>query len=133
MDPFALLAIVLLAVVGSWLLLIAVLWINRPTRALIGPALRLIPDLVRCVRTLLADPTTPRSARLALAGLLVYLGSPIDLVPDFLPVIGAIDDVLLTAIVLRWIVRRLGRDRIRAAWTGDPAGLALLERLVDRA
>ncbi len=133
MDPLPAIFIVLLAVVASWLLLIAVLWINRPTRALIGPALRLIPDLVRCVRSLLADPTTPRSARFALAGLLVYLGSPIDLVPDFLPVIGAIDDVLLTAIVLRWVVRRLGRDRIRAAWTGDLAGLALLERLVDRA
>jgi uncharacterized membrane protein YkvA (DUF1232 family) len=132
MDPVSAIAIVLLGVVASWLLLIVVLWINRPTRALIGPALRLIPDLVRCVRSLLADPTTPRSARFALAGLLAYLGSPIDLVPDFLPVIGAIDDVVLTAIVLRWIVKRIGRDRIRAAWTGDPAGLALLERLVDR-
>jgi uncharacterized membrane protein YkvA (DUF1232 family) len=131
-DAIALIALVLLGVVASWLLLIAVLWINRPTRALVGPALRLIPDLVVCVRSLLTDPTTPRSARFALAGLLVYLGSPIDLVPDFLPVIGAIDDVVLTAIVLRWIVGRLGRDRIRAAWTGDPAGLALLERLVDR-
>ncbi len=127
-----LIVIVLLGVVASWLLLIAVLWINRPTRALIGPALRLIPDLVRCVRSLLADPATPRSARFALAGLLAYLASPIDLVPDFLPVIGAIDDLVLTAIVLRWVIRRLGRERIRAAWTGDPAGLALLERLVDR-
>ena len=133
MEPLPALLIVLLAVVASWLLLIAVLWINRPTRALIGPALRLIPDLVRCVRSLLADPATPRSARFALAGLLVYLASPIDLVPDIMPVIGAFDDVVLAAIVLRWIVRRLGRDRIRAAWTGDPAGLALLERLVDRA
>ena len=132
MDPLAAVAIVLLGVIASWLLLIAVLWINRPTRALIGPALHLIPDLVRCVRSLLADPTTPRGARIALAGLLVYLASPIDLVPDFLPVIGAIDDVVLTAIVLRWIIRRLGRERIRAAWTGDPVGLALLERLVDR-
>jgi uncharacterized membrane protein YkvA (DUF1232 family) len=131
-DSLPAIIIVLLGVVASWLLLIAVLWINRPTRALIGPALHLIPDLVRCVRSLLADPTTPRSARIALAGLLVYLASPIDLVPDFLPVIGAIDDVVLTAIVLRWIIRRLGRERIRAAWTGDPAGLALLERLVDR-
>jgi uncharacterized membrane protein YkvA (DUF1232 family) len=132
MNTVPLIAIVVLGVVGSWLLLIGVLWINRPTRALIGPSLRLIPDLVRCVRSLLADPTTPRSVRLALAGLLGYLASPIDLVPDFLPVIGAIDDVLLTAIVFRWIIRRLGRERIRAAWTGDPAGLALLERLVDR-
>jgi uncharacterized membrane protein YkvA (DUF1232 family) len=133
MDALPLIAIVLGGVVASWVLLLAVLWINRPTRALIGPALHLIPDLVRCVRSLLADPMTPRSARFALAGLLVYLASPIDLVPDFLPVIGAIDDVVLTAIVLRWIIRRLGRERIRAAWTGDPAGLVLLEKLVDRA
>jgi uncharacterized membrane protein YkvA (DUF1232 family) len=117
------------AAVG-WLLLVGFLWLHRPSRALAGPALRLIPDLVRLVRGLLADGSTPRSVRLALVGLLAYLVSPIDLIPDFVPIIGSADDLIVTAVVLRWAGRRVGLDQLRAKWTGDPAGFDVLRRLL---
>ena len=60
------------------------------------------------------DPRTPRSSKDALGGLAVWLASPIDLIPEFLPVIGPLDDIVLTAIVLRWVGRRVGVDALRA-------------------
>ena len=114
----------------GWLLLVAFLWLHRPSRELAGTALRLIPDLVRLVRGLLADSGTPTSIRVALTGLLLYLLSPIDLIPDFVPVIGSADDLIVAAVVLRWVGRRVGLDGLRARWTGDPAGFELLRRLL---
>jgi uncharacterized membrane protein YkvA (DUF1232 family) len=121
-------AIALLAV--GWLILVAVLWMHRPSRELAGPALRLVPDLVRLVRGLVADRETPIGVRVALVGLLVYLVSPVDLIPDVLPGIGSLDDVVVTALVLRWAGRRMGIDDLRARWTGDPAGFDVLLRLL---
>jgi uncharacterized membrane protein YkvA (DUF1232 family) len=128
---------VIQAIVGAfvvvaigWLLLVAFVLLHRPSRDLAGPALRLIPDLVRLVRSLLADPGTPTNVRLALAGLLVYLLSPLDLIPDVVPVIGAVDDLIISVVVLRWVGRRVGLDDLRARWTGDPAGFEVLRRLL---
>ena len=128
---------VIQAIVGAfvvvaigWLLLVAFVLLHRPSRVLAGPALRLIPDLVRLVRSLLADPGTPTNVRLALAGLLVYLLSPLDLIPDVVPVIGAVDDLIISVVVLRWVGRRVGLDDLRARWTGDPAGFEVLRRLL---
>jgi uncharacterized membrane protein YkvA (DUF1232 family) len=119
----------LVAAIG-WLLLVGFLWLHRPSRALAGTALRLIPDLVRLVRGLLDDRGTPLSVRLALVVLLAYLISPIDLIPDFVPVIGSVDDLIIAAVVLRWAGRRVGLDGLRAKWTGDPAGFEVLRRLL---
>ncbi len=119
----------LVAAIG-WALLVGFLWLHRPSRAVAGAALRLIPDLVRLVRGLLADGRTPMRVRLAMIGLLAYLISPIDLIPDFVPVIGSADDVIIAAVVLRWAGRRVGLDRLRATWTGDPAGLEVLRQLL---
>jgi uncharacterized membrane protein YkvA (DUF1232 family) len=130
MDLMTALVAALVAVALGWLLLVGFLWLHRPSRAIAGPALRLIPDLVRLVRRLLADPGTPTSVRIALAGLLAYLLSPVDLIPDFVPVIGAADDVIIAAVVLRWAGRRVGLDDLRTKWSGDPAGFDLLRRLL---
>jgi uncharacterized membrane protein YkvA (DUF1232 family) len=125
-------AIVVALAVGAvgWLVLVGFLWLHRPSRDVAGLALRLIPDLVRLVRRLLADSGTPTSVRLALLGLLAYLLSPIDLIPDFVPVIGSADDLIIAAAVLRWVGRRVGLDDLRAKWTGDPAGFEVLRRLL---
>jgi uncharacterized membrane protein YkvA (DUF1232 family) len=123
------LVVLLVVLVASWLLLIAVLWLHRPSRELVGPALRLVPDLVRLVRSLLADPGTPRPVRVALVGLLAYLVMPLDLIPDFLPGIGSLDDVIIVAVVLRWTARRIGAAGLRSHWSGSDAGFALLCRL----
>lgn len=121
-------AIVVLAV--GWLLLLGFLWLHRPSRELVGPALRLIPDLIRLVRALLADRSTPPRVRVALVGLIAYLLSPLDLIPDMVPVLGAADDLIVTAIVLRWAGRRMGIDDLRDKWTGDPEGFEVLRRLL---
>jgi hypothetical protein len=65
--------VVVLATAAAWLLLAVVLWLHRPSRELAGPAMRLVPDLVRLVRALLSDAATPRSGKVALGALLLYL------------------------------------------------------------
>lgn len=92
-------------------------------------ALRLLPDVLRLVRRLAADPAVPRSVRVRLVLLLAYLASPVDLVPDVVPVIGLADDVVLVALVLRSVVRRAGPDALARHWPGTPGGLLLVHRL----
>jgi uncharacterized membrane protein YkvA (DUF1232 family) len=86
-------------------------------------------DCVVLVRRLLRDPRVPRARKLSLGLLVVYLASPIDLIPDFLPVIGQLDDALLAGLVLRGLVRGAGTPLLREHWPGGPEGLDLLLRL----
>ncbi|MDQ2941595.1 MAG: DUF1232 domain-containing protein [Chloroflexota bacterium] len=118
------------SLVAVWLVAVLVVWLHRPSRELALPALRLLPDILRLVRRLLADPGTTRGQRAALMGLLVWIASPIDLVPEFLPVIGPLDDLVVTALVLRWVARRVGRHRLRELWPGPSESFSLLERLL---
>lgn len=92
-------------------------------------ALRLLPDVVRLVRRLAADPTLPRGVRVRLVLLLAYLASPVDLVPDVVPLIGYADDAVVVALVLRSVVRRAGGDVVRRHWPGTDDGLAVVLRL----
>jgi uncharacterized membrane protein YkvA (DUF1232 family) len=93
---------------------------------------RFMPDCVVLVRRLLGDPRVPRRSRLALWALLAYLVSPIDLVPDFVPVAGHLDDALLLALVLRHLVRAAGPELVRAHWPGPKASLAVVLRAAQR-
>src|SRR3712207_9291308 len=97
-----------------------------------GAALRLLPDLVRLVRRLAADRSLPRGVRVRLWLLLAYLLSPIDLVPDVVPVLGYADDVVVVALALRAVVRAAGAPALMRAWPGSPAGLAVVQRLAGR-
>jgi uncharacterized membrane protein YkvA (DUF1232 family) len=123
----------LLAVVGGVLLLWAValllLWRARPEDLTVREALRLLPDLVRLVRRLAADRSLPSGVRVRLWLLLAYLLSPVDLVPDVIPVLGYADDVVVVALALRSVVRRAGGDALARAWPGGAAGLVVVERL----
>jgi uncharacterized membrane protein YkvA (DUF1232 family) len=96
-------------------------------------ALRLLPDLLRLLRSLMADPDVPRRARVWLAPLLAYLLMPFDLVPDMIPVIGYADDVVVVALVLRAVVRAAGPDALARHWSGTPQGLAVIARLAGLA
>lgn len=119
---------------ATWLLLLMLLLVTRPDRATLRETARLLPDIIRLVRRLAGDDTIPRSARLPIWLLIAYLAVPIDLVPDFLPVIGYADDAILTALVLRCLIRRVGPARVWQHWPGSPAGLAGLQpalRLAD--
>jgi uncharacterized membrane protein YkvA (DUF1232 family) len=94
---------------------------------------RFIPDCLVLVRRLLADPAVPRSSKLLLGGLVAYLASPIDLVPDFVPVAGQLDDALVVALVLRAVLRRSGAQKLREHWPGPERSLAVLLRLTGSA
>ena len=119
---------VLLAVmlmVGTWALLALVA--RRLPPGLLRDLASFVPDCVTTVGRLRRDPRVPRRAKVvvALAGL--WLLSPIDLVPEFLPVIGPLDDVLVVALALRYAARQVPREVLVAAWPGEPR---LLERLL---
>jgi uncharacterized membrane protein YkvA (DUF1232 family) len=112
-----------------WLLLIAVLWATRPDEMRLRELLRLLPDVLRLVRRLAGDSTLPRGIRVRLWLLLGYLALPIDLVPDFIPVLGYADDAIVVALVLRSVVHRAGSDAVARHWPGTPQGLDALRRL----
>lgn len=106
-----------------WAVAVVALWAVAPGQATLGAAARLVPDLVRLVRRLAADPTLPRGVRVRLWLLLGYLVSPIDLVPDFVPVLGWADDLVLVALVLRSVLRAAGPDAVTRHWPGTDDGL----------
>jgi uncharacterized membrane protein YkvA (DUF1232 family) len=108
---------------------VAVLWLTRPGDYDLKDALRLLPDLLRLVKRLAADPATPRGARIRLALLLGYLALPFDLIPDFIPVLGYADDAIVVALVLRSTTRSAGPDALAKHWPGTPEGLAALNRM----
>jgi uncharacterized protein (TIGR03382 family) len=113
-----------------WAALIALLWIFRPRDVGLGELLRIIPDLLRLVRNLLSDGAVPWRAKAALVVLLIWLISPIDLIPEFIPVLGPLDDVVVAVLVLRYVRRTVGLERLRERWPGTPDGFALLSRII---
>jgi uncharacterized membrane protein YkvA (DUF1232 family) len=118
------------ALVVCWLLLIAALLRgNRRHGGNMAEAFRLLPDLVRLLRRVAVDRSLPVGVRVRIWGLLVYLAWPIDLVPDIIPVLGYADDAIITIIVLRGVVRRIGLDRLRRHWPGTEAGFHGLAQL----
>ena len=86
-----------------------------------------LPACVTMVRRLRTDPAVPRRAKVAVAIAGLWVLSPIDLIPEFLPVIGPLDDVVVVALALRYAARRVPRETLFAAWPGEPG---LLERLI---
>jgi len=130
LRPLIGLAAGLLAV---WALLIAVLWVARPRDARLGELVRIVPDVVRLVRGLVTDSSVPGAARLALVGLLLWLLNPIDLIPEFIPVLGPLDDVIVAILVLRYVRRRVGDGELRRRWPGTQDGYDLLTAVLGRA
>jgi uncharacterized membrane protein YkvA (DUF1232 family) len=114
-----------------WLAVIAVLWSIKGRFDLAGlrEALRMLPDLLRLLKRLAADPTLPRGVRIRLWLLLAYLITPIDLVPDFIPITGYADDAIIVALALRSVISHAGPEAIQNHWPGTPDGLATIMRL----
>jgi len=119
-----------LGLIAAWALLVALLWVLRPRDVRLIELLRIVPDLLRLVRDLLADRNVPLSARIALGGLLVWLLNPIDLIPEFIPVLGPLDDVIVAVLVLRYARRKIGLEELRRRWPGTPEGFALLSGIL---
>jgi uncharacterized membrane protein YkvA (DUF1232 family) len=112
-----------------WLSLLVAMWLAKPEERRLRDAVRLLPDLLRLLRRLAADRTLSRGVRVRLWLLLGYLAMPIDLVPDFVPVLGYADDVVVVALVLRSVARRAGPEALDRHWPGTPEGLAAVRRL----
>jgi uncharacterized membrane protein YkvA (DUF1232 family) len=119
-------AAVIIAVIAAWALFVVILWLARPRDVRMIEVVRLVPDLLRLVRDLLADRSVPGRVRLALLGLLAYLINPIDLIPEFIPVLGPVDDVVVAILVLRYVRHRLGDEELRRRWPGSADGYLLL-------
>jgi uncharacterized membrane protein YkvA (DUF1232 family) len=123
--------VVVLAV--TWVLLLLALAVARPRGGRLRDMVRLMPDLIRMLNGLAHDRSIPRAARLRLWFLLAYLMSPIDLVPDIIPVLGVADDAIVAYVVLRGVVRRAGADAVRRHWPGDAEGCDAVLRLFGTA
>lgn len=116
---------VLLIVAGMYLAGVVVLFAagrRTDARAVAG----FVPDCAVLIKRLAADPATTRPQRLTLLALAVYLAIPIDIVPDFIPVAGQLDDAILVTLVLGWLLRTHGEVAIRAAWPGPGSSLRIV-------
>ncbi|MEU0469693.1 DUF1232 domain-containing protein [Amycolatopsis sp. NPDC006131] len=114
-------------VLATWALLILLAKLLPP--GLARDLARLLPDCVITVKRLRKDPRVPRRAKVAVVVAGLWVLSPIDLIPEFLPVIGPLDDVLVVALALRYAARLVPREVLAQAWPGNRE---LLDRLVGR-
>lgn len=111
-----------------YLILIVVLVVaGRRTQAL--ALARFIPDCLVLLRRLIGDEEVPRRRKVVLLALVAYLSMPIDLVPDFIPVAGQVDDVIVAALALRYALRSGGPELLRRHWPGPDQSLQAVMRL----
>ena len=118
------------AVLVTWTLLLVLFWVLRPKGVPVREVIGVIPDLLRLLRSLISDRAVPIDVRVVLAFLIVWIVSPIDLIPEFLPGIGPLDDVIVAVVALRYTRHRLGMDELRRRWPGSADGFAVLARVI---
>jgi uncharacterized membrane protein YkvA (DUF1232 family) len=129
MDPGLLLGAVA-AIFLLWVAVLIVFWLARPKGVPVTEIVRVVPDVVRLLRSIVTDRDAPLDVRVVLVGLMVWIISPIDLIPEFIPVLGPLDDVIVAVAALRYTRRRLGIDELRTRWPGSPDGFAVLSRVM---
>jgi uncharacterized membrane protein YkvA (DUF1232 family) len=113
--------------IASWVVLVVLA--KRLPPGVLKDLAGVLPACIATARRLRRDPRVPRRVKFAVAFAALWVLSPIDLIPEFLPVIGPLDDVVVVALVLRYAARRIPREAIEDAWTGEPH---VLERLLGR-
>jgi uncharacterized membrane protein YkvA (DUF1232 family) len=117
---------------GVWILAIAALVIaGRRTHA--KELAMLLPNLLTLLRGLIRDPRVGRFDKLLLVVAVAWVASPIDLIPEFIPVFGPLDDVVVVALILRRLVRRAGPEVVSDHWRGDPEIMQKILKLVRAA
>jgi uncharacterized membrane protein YkvA (DUF1232 family) len=117
----------LVVLVSSWTVL--VLLARRLPAGTLKELAGFLPNCVTTIRRLRKHPAVPRRAKMALVCAGLWVLSPIDLIPEFLPVIGPLDDVVVFALAMRYAARRVPRTVVLEAWPGDPA---VIERLLGQ-
>jgi uncharacterized membrane protein YkvA (DUF1232 family) len=127
---WSLLVGVAVAILVVWAALLWLLWVLRPRDVAARELIRVIPDVVRLLRSMVTDGSVPLDARLVLIGLIAWIVSPIDLIPEFVPGLGPLDDVVVAVVAMRYVRRRVGIEGIRRRWRGTDDGFALLARVI---
>ena len=121
---------ILLVLIAVWTIVVIVLVIVG--RALLARELALlVPNLIRLFAGLLRDGRVPLRTKIVLGVASVWLASPIDLIPDFIPIAGSLDDAIVAALALRFVLHTTDGAVVREHWSGDPATLERLLRLVS--
>jgi uncharacterized membrane protein YkvA (DUF1232 family) len=116
-----------------WIGLVALFFLLRPKDVPVRELLAVIPEVLRLLRSLVRDREVPADVRVVLIGLFAWILSPIDLIPEFIPVLGPLDDVVVAIVAMRYVRRRVGIAELEARWTGSPDGFALLTRVIGAA
>lgn len=122
------LLIALAVVAAVWLLAVALLVVFGK-RSQARELAAFLPNLVLLFKGLAGDARMPRGSKLLLLVGAVWVASPIDLIPEFIPVAGPLDDAVVAVLILRHILKKAGRDVVAEHWRGDPAVLERLLRL----
>ena len=125
MEASAIVAI-LVALVLVWAAFLVIFWALRPKGVSVRELVGLIPDILRLLRSLIVDRSAPLDVRLVVVGLVAWIVSPIDLIPEFIPVLGPMDDVVVAVVAMRYVRRRVGTVDLRRRWSGSDAGFAML-------
>ena len=115
-----------LSLVAVWAVLLVIFWALRPKGVTVRELVGLIPDILRLLRSLIGDRGAPLDVRLVVIGLVAWIVSPIDLIPEFIPVLGPMDDVVVAIVAMRYVRRRVGRADLHRRWSGSDAGFATL-------
>jgi uncharacterized membrane protein YkvA (DUF1232 family) len=115
-------------VAALWLVLVAVLFLAG-RRTVAREVAAFLPNLILLFRGLLRDPRVPRSSKLLLLFGVAWFASPIDLIPEFIPIAGPLDDAIVAALILRWLLRTAGTEVLADHWRGSPGTLERLLRL----
>ncbi len=120
---------ILLVLIAVWIVVVVVLVVVG--RVLLARELALLlPNLIRLFGGLLRDPRVPLRAKIVLGVASVWLASPIDLIPEFIPILGSLDDAVVAALALRFVLATTDAAIVREHWRGDPATLERLLRFV---
>ena len=119
-----------LSIVALWALVLVILWLSRPKGVPVREMVGVVPDVLRLLRSLITDGSVPLDVRIVLVGLLLWIVSPIDLIPEFIPALGPLDDVLVAVAAMRYVRHRLGVDELLRRWSGSVNGFAVLTRVI---
>ena len=115
-----------------WAVLVLLFWLLRPKDVAVRELVRVVPDLLRLLKSVITDSRAPLDVRIVLVGLVAWILSPIDLIPEFIPVIGPLDDVVVAVVALRYTRRRMGVAALRERWRGTADGFELVTRVIGR-
>jgi len=121
---------IVVGLVALWAALLVLFWILRPRDVSVRELLRVIPDIVRLMRSIITDGHAPVDVRIVMVLLIAWVLSPIDLIPEFIPVLGPLDDVVVAVVAMRYVRRRLGIADLEARWVGTADGFAVLARVI---